>query len=80
MDVSFSRGGEDETAFVASAKDLMYGSGVIAYPHFMKDTAEKLKSSFYLIPSSIHEVIILKDDGTESPERIKEVVRTIRKR
>ena len=50
--------------FVATNERSMNGAGVITYPDFMDQVAEKMGGSFYILPSSIHEVLILK----ESPD------------
>lgn len=39
------------------------GAGVVGYPDFFEKAAKKMGGSFYLIPSSVHEVILVKDDG-----------------
>lgn len=46
--------------FVASNKERNYGAGVIAYPGFLDQAAKKLGSDFYIIPSSIHEVLLMR--------------------
>ena len=54
---------DSSTLYVASIPGLSYGAGVIAYPTFMEQAAEKLGGDFFILPSSIHEVLLLKDDG-----------------
>lgn len=48
---------------VATNTSKIYGAAVIAYPDFMEKAAETLQGDFYILPSSIHEVVLLKDDG-----------------
>ena len=67
----------DEKIFIATTKDRLYGSGVIIYPGFLDDAAKQLKGSFYLLPSSIHEVLLLKDDGTMNPDALRDIVKSV---
>ena len=46
---------EDEQMFVAIVPDKIHGAGVIAYPNFMEDAAQKMGGDFFVLPSSIHE-------------------------
>ncbi|MCC6095155.1 MAG: DUF5688 family protein, partial [Eubacterium sp.] len=54
---------DSSTLFVASTPEAVYGSGVIAYPTFMEQAAKRMGGDFFILPSSIHEVLLLKDDG-----------------
>lgn len=54
----------DNTLFVATNPAKMFGAGVIAQPGFMEDARAALRGSFFVLPSSIHEVLLLKDDGS----------------
>ena len=49
--------------FVASVPDKTQGAGVIAYQDFMDQAAERVGGDFFILPSSIHEVLLVKDDG-----------------
>ena len=68
---------KDEQMFVATVPDKTGGAGVLAYPNFMEDAAEKIGGSYYVLPSSLHEVILVPDDGrmtsTELEAMVKEV-------
>ena len=46
---------KDEQMFVATVPDKIHGAGVIAYPNFMEDAAQKMGGDFFVLPSSIHE-------------------------
>ena len=73
-------GVEEGTAtdlYVASMPDMANGAGVILYPHFMEKAAQELGGDFYVIPSSVHEVLLLKDDGAIALEDMKEIVRSV---
>lgn len=51
------------------------GAGVIIYPGVLKETAEVLGGNFYLMPSSIHEVIVMKDDGSYKDKEMEKIVK-----
>lgn len=73
-------GVEEGTAtdlYVASMPDMANGAGVILYPYFMEKAAQELGGDFYVIPSSVHEVLLLKDDGAIALEDMKEIVRSV---
>lgn len=71
------RGGEPEILFVATTQDQTHGSGVIAYPGFLDQAAQELQSDFYVLPSSIHEVLLLKDSGNLKADDLQQVVQDI---
>lgn len=49
-----------ETPFwVASTERNEYGAAVLAYPEFLDNAATKLGGSFYILPSSVHELLFL---------------------
>ncbi|MBQ7925064.1 MAG: hypothetical protein IJ335_02090, partial [Lachnospiraceae bacterium] len=50
---------------------------VMLYPDFWDKLGMAWKGKFYILPSSVHEVILLKDDGEESPSKLQEMVREI---
>ncbi len=46
--------------YVATNNNAVYGAGVLIYRNALKALAAKFKSDLYIIPCSIHELIILK--------------------
>lgn len=63
--------------YVASTKDRTNGAGIIAYPGFMETAAEKLGGDFYLLPSSVHEVILVPDKGDGDYHDLESMVREV---
>lgn len=63
--------------YVLSNKNRIEGSGCMLYPDLMKDFSDTIGSSFYIIPSSVHECLLLppKEDvqGGEIRNMIKEI-------
>ena len=68
---------EDEQMFVASVPDKIHGAGVIAYPNFMEDAAEKMGGDFFVLPSSIHEVLLVKDNGEMTAKELENMVKEV---
>lgn len=63
--------------YVASNESRINGAGVIAYPNFMETAAEHLNGSFYILPSSIHDVILLPENDAHSVKELQEMVQEI---
>ena len=51
-----------------------YGAACLLYPGVLEGIAEKEGCSLYILPSSIHEVILLPDDGEIVPDELKKMV------
>ena len=63
--------------YVASTETMRNGAGVIVQPDFMEKAAEIIKGDFYVLPSSIHEVLLFKDDGQTNFRDLQNMVRNI---
>ena len=51
----------DSPMYVATNASKVNGAAVMNYPDFMEQATEKLQGSFYILPSSIHELIMILD-------------------
>ena len=67
----------DNTLFVCTNEMGMYGAGAVAHPEFMEEASKKLHGNFFVLPSSIHEVLLLKDDGLTDYRALQEMVTAI---
>ncbi|MBQ8118150.1 MAG: hypothetical protein IJ147_08865 [Lachnospiraceae bacterium] len=54
-----------------------YGATAIVYPDVLQKAAEQIGHDLYILPSSIHEVILLPADGEQDEERLKEMIREV---
>lgn len=54
-----------------------YGASALLYPGLLKRLAEERKCGFFILPSSVHEVILLADSGQEDPEGLSGMVREV---
>ena len=64
-------------AYIASNKSGFHGASVISYPDFCKEAAETMGGSFFLIPSSVHEFILIKDDGTPRAKDLNKMIKNV---
>ncbi len=55
--------------YVLSNQSKCFGASTILYLNLLEEIAEQFHSSFYLLPSSIHEVILVPDS---SPSKLKD--------
>lgn len=68
---------QDEAMYVATVPGCVKGAGVLAYDKFMDYAVEKLGGDFFVLPSSVHEILLVKDDGKTSYEELKEMVEQV---
>lgn len=62
---------------VATNRDAALGAAVITYPGFLKRIAGRLGGDFYLLPSSIHEVLVFRADPNVDEASLTEMVREV---
>lgn len=67
----------DVPMYVLSNKYRVNGGACILYPTLLSDICNRLESSFYILPSSIHEVLVLPVDNTDRNAEIKAMIREI---
>ena len=69
---------EQEQIFVASVEGNVHGAGVLAYENFMEKASERVGGeSFFILPSSIHEILIVPDNGIMDLRHLESMVREI---
>ncbi len=70
---------DDKRMYVLTNENKMHGSATILYPQVLSGIADMLKCDFFILPSSLHEVLILpvsKDETvTEQATAIREMVK-----
>lgn len=62
---------------VLTNEKYVNGAAAIFYPGVLKEISEKHGTSLFLIPSSIHEFIILEDNGVYSPAELESMVKEV---
>ena len=63
--------------YIATNKSGFHGASVLAYPEFAEKAAETIGGSFYMLPSSVHEFILIKDDGKPNAKDLNKMVKNV---
>ncbi len=66
---------ENEPLFVATIPDKVQGASVLAYQDFMEQAAQRVGGDFYVLPSSIHEILLVRDDGRMNRAELEDISR-----
>lgn len=69
--------GDRKPMYVLSNTKGIYGASCILYKDVLKDFSESQNCDLIVLPSSIHEVILIPDDGTVDMEGVREMVRMV---
>lgn len=69
--------GDKEVLYVASTENMNRGAGVLAYPGFLEEAANRLESDFFVLPSSIHEILLLVDTGLLTAKELQNLVSSV---
>ena len=69
---------EEEQMIVVSVEGNVHGAGVLAYRDFCEKASERVgNQSFFLLPSSIHELLIIPDNGKFDVPSLEMMVREV---
>lgn len=60
--------------YVVSTERQDHGASAMFYPGMMDKIAERVGGDFFVLPSSIHEVIITPDDGRTAADELRAIV------
>ena len=63
--------------FIATNKSGFHGASVLAYPEFAEKAAETIGGSFFMLPSSVHEFILIKDDGKPKAKDLNRMIKNV---
>ena len=55
----------------------MHGAGAMFYPDQLETIAQQMGTDFFVLPSSVHEILILPDDGSQDLDSLQFMVREI---
>lgn len=70
--------GDDGTSmYIITNRDKMYGAAVSLYPDTFPKVREKLGEDFYVLPSSVHELILVRRSAGHSPSDLRWMVREV---
>lgn len=60
--------------YILTNRDKMFGAFCVFYPHVQQHISDYLDASYYVLPSSIHEVILVPDSGQISGHELRDMV------
>ena len=63
--------------YIATNQSGFQGAAVAGYPDFCEKAAEVIGGSFYMLPSSVHEFILIKDDGTPKAKDLNRMIKNV---
>lgn len=72
-----SMGTSKVNMYVLTNQDIWYGSYCINYDGILSSLAEKKNANLYILPSSLHETIVVPDSDDVTTEQLKEMVRQV---
>ncbi len=63
--------------YIATNKSGFQGAAIAGYPGFAEKAAETIGGSFYMLHSSVHEFILIKDDGTPKARDLNKMIKNV---
>ena len=73
--------GGDSSLLVLTTEDMFKGAAALFYPDMMQSCSRMLKQDYFILPSSVHEVLLLPDNGemraAELQQMVSEINRTV---
>ena len=63
--------------WVATVEGGVNGASVTQLPDFLQQAAERLGGDFFVLPSSVHEVLFIRDDGSFERDQLESMVRGV---
>ncbi len=63
--------------YVASNQNSFMGASVIFYPGYLEAAAKRINGDFFILPSSIHEVLLIPDDGNVDYLDLEAMVKSV---
>jgi len=63
--------------YVCTNTSCMNGAGTIFYDGLLREFAEQVKSNIYIIPSSVHETLLIPAEYRMDASELKDIVRCV---
>ena len=68
---------EDLSMLILSNSDKFFGATALFYPDVQAQVADATGGSYYILPSSVHELIVLPDNGTFEERELARMVQSV---
>lgn len=62
---------EEGELYLLTNESALYGAGVVLYPGMLQEAADYIGKDYFILPSSVHEVILLPDGGECAAELLQ---------
>lgn len=63
--------------YILSNHSKQFGASVLLYPGVLESVRKKLGGDYFILPSSVHEVLVLSKESDIPPEVLKSTVKTV---
>ena len=63
--------------FILTSKDRTYGARAILQPEVLSAMHDHFRSDFYILPSSVHEVICISKEGAPSERELSDMIKEV---
>ena len=67
----------EEIMYVLSNQEKCFGEAALLYPHLLSHISKIFRKNFYVLPSSVHECILVPDQGQYSRIELTRMVREV---
>lgn len=67
----------EEIMYVLSNQEKYFGAAALLYPHLLSHISQIFRKNFYVLPSSVHECILVPDQGQYSKIELTRMVREV---
>lgn len=68
---------EEDILYILSNKHKSYGSAAMLYAGCLEGIGMYLKTNYYILPSSIHEVVVISEEDSPGRERLRSMVENV---
>ena len=68
---------EEDILYILSNKHKSYGSAAMLYSGCLEGIGMYLKTNYYILPSSIHEVVVISEEDSPGRERLRTMVENV---
>lgn len=77
LEAMLKRTEQEVPMYIMTLKGRYFGAACIYYKDMLYSFGKKCGKSFYILPSSIHELILIPDSGKEKPETLRRMVQEV---
>lgn len=67
----------EDLLYILTNKNMSYGASTILYPDCLEAIGEKLEENYYIIPSSVNELIMVREGDAPDEEELASMVREV---